>query len=97
MCPRGGGGLEEEHVTTSIATGGLGLVAPGPAPRRARRSTLKRVLHRVNPASDLGQLATEKPSVSSMISDPTRASSLLAQVASHIYLGPGTRCPLSSP
>lgn len=47
-------------------------------------------LHRVNPASNLGQLATGKLSVSSMISDPTGASSLLAQVASHIYLGPGT-------
>jgi hypothetical protein len=197
-------------VTTAIATGGLGLVAPGPAPRRGRRSPLKRVLiaagaalvalllvsgswigyslyridhavhhvgvpssllargkndllaivkgpdhseqvfvfhnvgghtnvlqipetlglplpdgatvplatlslhepssiiagldhlgipvshyvgvdlHRVNPASNLGQLATGKLSVSSMISDPTGASSLLAQVASHIYLGPGT-------
>jgi hypothetical protein len=48
----------------------------------------------VNPASDLGQLATEKLSVSSMISDPTGASSLLAPVASHIYLGP--RTPVSA-
>jgi hypothetical protein len=47
-------------------------------------------LDRVNPASSLGRLATGKLSVSSMISDPTGASSLLAQVASHIYLGPGT-------
>jgi hypothetical protein len=47
-------------------------------------------LHMVNPASDLGQLATGKVSVGSMMSDPTGASSLLQQVASHIYLGPGT-------
>ena len=47
-------------------------------------------LHMVNPASNLGQLATGRLSVSSMISDPTGASSLLEQVASHIYLGPGT-------
>ena len=47
-------------------------------------------LHMVNPASNLGQLATGKLSVSSMISDPTGATSLLEQVASHIYLGPGT-------
>ena len=45
----------------------------------------------VNPASNLGQLATGKLSVSSMISDPAGATSLLEQVASsHIYLGPGT-------
>jgi hypothetical protein len=47
-------------------------------------------LHMVDPRSSLGQLATGKLSVSSMISDPTGVSSLLDQVASHIYLGPGT-------
>ena len=47
-------------------------------------------LHMVNPTSSLGQLATGKLSVTSMISDPTGATSLLEQVASHIYLGPGT-------
>jgi len=47
-------------------------------------------LHMVDPASSLGQLATGKLSVSSMISDPTGATSLIEQVASHIYLGPGT-------
>jgi hypothetical protein len=47
-------------------------------------------LHAVDPASNLGRLATGKLSVSSMISDPTGAGSLLTQVASHIYLGPGT-------
>ena len=47
-------------------------------------------LHMVSPASNLGQLATGKISVGSMMSDPTGASSLLQQVASHIYLGPGT-------
>ena len=47
-------------------------------------------LHMVSPSSSLGQLATGKLSVSSMISDPTGATSLLEQVASHIYLGPGT-------
>ena len=46
-------------------------------------------LHMVSPTSSLGQLATGKLSVSSMISDPTGATSLLEQVASHIYLGPG--------
>ena len=47
-------------------------------------------LHMVDPASSLGELATGKLSISSMISDPTGTSSLLEQVASHIYLGPGT-------
>jgi hypothetical protein len=47
-------------------------------------------LHMVSPTSSLGQLATGKLSVSSMISDPTGTSSVLEQVASHIYLGPGT-------
>jgi hypothetical protein len=47
-------------------------------------------LHTVNPASNLGRLATGKLSMTSMISDPTGTSSILQQVASHIYLGPGT-------
>ncbi len=47
-------------------------------------------LHLVNPHSDLGELATGKLSMTSMISDPTGTTSLLEQVASHIYLGPGT-------
>ena len=47
-------------------------------------------LHAVDPKSNLGELATGKLSVSSMISDPTGATSLIEQVASHIYLGPGT-------
>jgi hypothetical protein len=47
-------------------------------------------LHMVAPNSNLGELATGKLSVSSMISDPTGTSSLLQAVASHIYLGPGT-------
>jgi hypothetical protein len=47
-------------------------------------------LHAVNPASALGELATGKLSVASMMSNPTGASSILTQVASHIYLGPGT-------
>jgi hypothetical protein len=47
-------------------------------------------LHMVDPASNLGRLATGKLSVASLISDPTGATSLLEQVASHIYLGPGT-------
>jgi hypothetical protein len=47
-------------------------------------------LHAVNPASALGQLATGKLSVASMMSNPTGTSSILTQVASHIYLGPGT-------
>jgi hypothetical protein len=47
-------------------------------------------LHAVSPSSSLGQLASGKSSITSMISDPTGTSSLLAAVASHIYLGPGT-------
>ena len=47
-------------------------------------------LHTVDPASSLGQLATGKLSVTSLISDPTGTTSLLEQVASHVYLGPGT-------
>jgi hypothetical protein len=47
-------------------------------------------LHMVDPNSDLGKLATGKLSVSSLISDPTGTTTLLEQVASHIYLGPGT-------
>jgi hypothetical protein len=47
-------------------------------------------LHAVDPASNLGRLATGKMSVTSLLSDPTGASSLLQQVASHVWLGPGT-------
>jgi hypothetical protein len=47
-------------------------------------------LHKVDPASSLGQLATGKLSMASMMSNPTGTSSILEQVASHIYLGPGT-------
>jgi hypothetical protein len=47
-------------------------------------------LHMVSPDSSLGRLATGHLSVTSLISDPTGTSSLLEQVASHIYLGPGT-------
>ena len=47
-------------------------------------------LHMVDPNSSLGRLATGKLSMTSMISNPTGTSSILEQVASHIYLGPGT-------
>jgi hypothetical protein len=47
-------------------------------------------LHAVDPNSNLGRLATGKLSVTSLITDPTGTSSLLQQVASHMYLGPGT-------
>jgi hypothetical protein len=47
-------------------------------------------LHAVDPASNLGRLATGKMSVTSLLTDPTGASSILEQVASHVYLGPGT-------
>jgi len=47
-------------------------------------------LHKVNPASDLGRLATGNLSVTSMLSNPLGTSALLSQVASHMYLGPGT-------
>lgn len=47
-------------------------------------------LHMVDPNSNLGKLATGKLDVTSLISDPTGTTTLLEQVASHIYLGPGT-------
>ena len=47
-------------------------------------------LHMVDPNSDLGKLATGRLSVTGLISDPTGTTTLLEQVASHIYLGPGT-------
>ena len=47
-------------------------------------------LHTVDPSSSLGRLATGKMSVTSLLADPTGASSLLQQVASHVWLGPGT-------
>ena len=47
-------------------------------------------LHMVSPGSSLGRLATGKLSVTSLMTDPTGTTSLLEQVASHIYLGPGT-------
>ncbi len=47
-------------------------------------------LHMVDPNSNLGRLATGNLSITSLISDPTGTTSLLEQVASHIYLGPGT-------
>ena len=47
-------------------------------------------LHMVDPHSNLGELATGQLSMTSMMADPTGTSSLLEQVASHIYLGPGT-------
>lgn len=47
-------------------------------------------LHMVDPNSNLGKLATGRLSVTSLISDPTGTTTLLEQVASHIYLGPGT-------
>jgi hypothetical protein len=47
-------------------------------------------LHAVDPSSALGKLATGKLSVASMMSNPAGTSSILTQVASHIYLGPGT-------
>jgi hypothetical protein len=47
-------------------------------------------LHMVSPTSNLGRLATGRLSVSSLISDPTGTGALLSEVASHMYLGPGT-------
>jgi hypothetical protein len=47
-------------------------------------------LHMVDPNSNLGELATGKLSITSMVSDPTGTTTLMEQVASHIYLGPGT-------
>ena len=47
-------------------------------------------LHMVSPDSSLGRLATGNLSVTGLISDPTGTTSLIEQVASHVYLGPGT-------
>jgi hypothetical protein len=47
-------------------------------------------LHSVNPASSLGELATGKVSMTSLISHPAGTASLLEAVASHVYLGPHT-------
>ena len=53
-------------------------------------------LHAVDPSSSLGRLATGKMSVTSLLADPTGASSLLQQVASHVWLGPGTPASCTS-
>jgi hypothetical protein len=47
-------------------------------------------LHAVSPKSNLFKLVNGTVPLGSMMSDPTSASSLLQQVASHIWLGPGT-------
>lgn len=47
-------------------------------------------LHMVDPSSKLGRLATGKLSITSLITNPASTSSLLAAVASHVYLGPHT-------
>jgi len=47
-------------------------------------------LHAFSPRSSLGQLATGKISVDTLISDPTGTASLMEEVASHVYLGPHT-------
>jgi hypothetical protein len=47
-------------------------------------------LHTVNPHSNLAKLANGTLPLGSLMSNPAGASSLLAQVASHIWLGPGT-------
>jgi hypothetical protein len=47
-------------------------------------------LHTVNPHSNLAKLADGTLALGSLMSNPAGASSLLQQVASHIWLGPGT-------
>ena len=47
-------------------------------------------LHTVSPNSSLGRLATGKLSISSMLTNPMGTTALLGEVASHVYLGPGT-------
>jgi hypothetical protein len=47
-------------------------------------------LHSVNPHSNLAKLANGTMALGSLMSNPAGASSLLTQVASHIWLGPGT-------
>ena len=47
-------------------------------------------LHTVNPQSNLAKLANGTMPLGSLMSNPAGASSLLQQVASHIWLGPGT-------
>jgi hypothetical protein len=47
-------------------------------------------LHTVDPHSELARLADGTLPLGSLMSNPAGASSLLAQVASHVWLGPGT-------
>jgi hypothetical protein len=47
-------------------------------------------LHTVKENSSLGRLATGKLSIATLLSNPTGTTSLLEQVASHVYLGPST-------
>jgi len=47
-------------------------------------------LHTVDPHSNLARLADGKMALGSLMSNPAGASSLLQQVASHIWLGPAT-------
>jgi hypothetical protein len=47
-------------------------------------------LHAVDPHSNLAKLANGDMPLGSLMSNPAGASSLLQQVASHIWLGPGT-------
>jgi hypothetical protein len=47
-------------------------------------------LHTVNPHSNLAKLANGTMALGSLMSNPAGASSLLTQVASHVWLGPGT-------
>jgi hypothetical protein len=47
-------------------------------------------LHMVDQNSSLGRLATGKVSITGLIANPAGTTSLLKQVASHVYLGPST-------
>ena len=71
------------HVPAPIVAG---LDRPG-HPREPLR---RRRPPRGRPDLDLGRLATGKLAMRSMLSDPIGTSSILQQVAAHVYLGPGT-------
>jgi hypothetical protein len=45
-------------------------------------------LHAVSPTSALGQVATGKIAITSLLADPTHLASLAEAIASHVYLGP---------
>lgn len=88
LLPLGGGKsapidtLDLQHPTTII--GGLERLG------LPIRQFVGLDLHMFSSKSVIGRLASGQASAASLIANPLSASSILEQVASHIYLGPGT-------